>query len=544
MLIKKIAGGTEGISETVTAILAVAHDPDQTEQLRHVALYICESAGAKTDYDKVKSIHDWVKDHIKYYRDPIYREFVQEPIWLINEGFKKSFKAAGDCFVKGTKVLLKEGHKIVPIESLKEGDYIWGYKKWSKVTKVWGDKGRLKTHLIKLNNGSSMRLTPDHKIWISTCLKHPHGHKGKSKCYCKDDEREISRIKVSQIEPGMVVLQPEKIDFGTNEPDPGLYLSDGWSEDRRFAISGKDGDKLFRIKEVIKDDEEFECFDIETEDHFVWLPEADWTVSQCDDHTAVNMALLSAIGIPTRAVITEDPSNPGPASAPYWAHIYCEAEASKSLAGSKSWVPVDSSMWFLKFGEKVGGKHTMVYPSDIPPDIYFDAAKTGRGIRGGLGFIGRAISLGTKYVDKVMNKRIKSEGFNFSHSVNGLGGARPALGQAFSFASGVISQISAFGQSLINKGLQKTLAKRQQQIAQLQIQAETDLAKKAQELQFQSQQLEAERQALLSSEELAFQKLRDSSKSDRLTAIALVGVPLAAILALGVIRTIRERKGK
>lgn len=368
-------------------------------------------------------------------------------------------KHSGDCFVQGTKVLRREGHALVPIESLREGDEIWGYGRWSRVTRVWGDKGFLRTWLIRLNNGSTMRLTPDHKVWVADRIvsrDEQGGHK-------PDSQRitNLRRITVRELQPGQVVIQPDAVDFGTEAMDPrralieGLYLADGWVEDYRFAISGKDGcpkeaqkhevealcrelgvpthwnkrsitvkdpqwalrlasmgahapekralsldldqpaasallrgimadsgantcgktrtftttsrelalqtrvllkqhgitcserfivehgglgahpihrlqtripwqnrptdmkaTKLLAVTEVVRDDISLPCWDIETDDHFVWLPEADWTTSQCDDYVVLLGSMLMSIGHPIRirVIQTQDKGS--------WSHVY------------------------------------------------------------------------------------------------------------------------------------------------------------------------------------------------------------------------------
>lgn len=328
----------------------------------------------------------------------------------------------GDCFVKGTLVL-RDNHELVPVESLRVGDRIWGLNKWTKVTNTW-QKGVLKTWAVVLNNGSAVRLTPDHKVWVADCEKHTERIDARP-CSCPVSERKVHRITVRELKKGQVVLQPDRIPFGTETMDndrayvEGLYLADGWRDGSRFCISGKDGKtkekqkhevkeicdklgirsrwhkryiavndsewsdrvgsmgthayfkralslnldegaalsllrgimadsgantggwgrtftttsrelfvhtrvllkmagltaseryvpehgglgshpiwrlqirskkrddgtsrKLLRIKTVIQDGQQLPCFDFETEDHHVWLPEADWTTSQCDE---------------------------------------------------------------------------------------------------------------------------------------------------------------------------------------------------------------------------------------------------------------------
>jgi hypothetical protein len=210
----------------------------------------------------------------------------------------------GDCFVQGTKVLKQEGHALVPIESLREGDFIWGYNKWSRVTKVWGDKGVLKTWLVRLNNGSSMRLTPNHKVWVQ--------------------DETLHRIHLSELKVGAHVTQPD------------------WQHShlQRGASPGLSG---LRVKEIIKDDIELPCWDIETDDHFVWLPEADWTTSQCDDASILLGSMLMSVGHPVRLrIIATMQEGQNPATVP-WSHIYLLTPTTFDNPKAK-WIAVDGSM--------------------------------------------------------------------------------------------------------------------------------------------------------------------------------------------------------
>jgi hypothetical protein len=362
---------------------------------------------------------EWVKDAIDSGWDAVCSPQKVQAVGQTND------HRIGDCFVKGTLVL-RDNHELVPVESLRVGDRIWGWDKWTKITNTW-EKGTLKTWAVVLNNGSTMRLTPDHKVWVADCERHSGRSEESRACSCPVSERKLRRVLVKDLEEDQVVLQPERIPFGAGKHDPdrayieGLYVADGWKDGSRFCISGKDGHpkekqkhevkaicdrlgiatrwherylavndsewatrlatmgthapnkhalslnldegaalnflrgvmadsgentggwgrtftttsrvlfvqtrvllkmagltaserfvpehggfgsnpvwrlqvrsdraeredmkapKLLRVKEVIRDGQELPCFDFETEDHFVWLPEADWTTSQCDE---------------------------------------------------------------------------------------------------------------------------------------------------------------------------------------------------------------------------------------------------------------------
>lgn len=414
----------------------------------------------------------------------------------------------GDCFVQGTKVLKQAGHALVPIESLREGDVIWGYNKWTRVTKVFGDKGILKTWLVRLNNGSSMRLTPDHKVWIAdrapmlaTGERREGGKCDGTMKYKRppvtlpDSQRvtNLRRIYLRDLKEGDIVIQPDRVDYGTGTMDPdmalieGFYLSDGFMHGSGFSISGQDGcpkeeqkrrveeicerllipttwerkqinvrpassahaawtqrvvmmgvrapqkraptinfeqpvadklcegimadsgmnscgksctftttsrelwlqtrvllkqqgvtcseryiidhgglgknpiwrlqtrvqphmrteksrgAKLLAVKEIIKDETELPCWDIETEDHFVWLPEADWTVSNCDDSCIVLGSMLMSVGHPVRLRIVATRQDGVADSKAPWSHIYLLTPTTFDNPNAK-WLSVDGSM--------------------------------------------------------------------------------------------------------------------------------------------------------------------------------------------------------
>jgi len=255
----------------------------------------------KDSLAEIRALFYAVKSRVRYTWDPMWYDAFQTPGKTLELG-------TGDCFVQGTKVL-RDDHKLVPVESVREGDRIWGHQRWSTVTRVWGDKGTLKTWNVRLNNGSSMRLTPDHKVWVYRCKDGHQVAAVHGNCSCGLENRNLERIPLRELKIGDVLTQPDRIPFG----------------------GVRSGEKLLRVKEVIQDDVELPCFDIETDDHFVWLPEADWTVSQCDDMFALLGAMLVSVGYRVRARIVQTTGNDT------WNHIYLLVE----VPSTKQWVPLD-----------------------------------------------------------------------------------------------------------------------------------------------------------------------------------------------------------
>jgi len=85
-------------------------------------------------------------------------------------------------------------------------------------------------------------------------------------------------------------------------------------------------EKLLRVKSIERNVMEMPVFDLTTEDHYVYLPEADVTVSNCDDNAILSATLLTLNGIDAEfRVVDADPSP----LAETWSHIYAIANLPK-----------------------------------------------------------------------------------------------------------------------------------------------------------------------------------------------------------------------
>lgn len=171
----------------------------------------------------------------------------------------------GDCFPAGTLLLAKHGAggmKIVPIEDIEFGDFIWGLDSWTRVEAI-APKGRLLLDTFSLNNGAKVRLTPGHKVYVVS----PDGTE--------------SRIPVAELQQGMVLPQPN-------------HLS---SLIRRRPPTDTGG---LRVMGIDREASAEACWDIQTSDHRVFLPEHDVTVSNCDDLAPWRCAELREAGEPAK----------------------------------------------------------------------------------------------------------------------------------------------------------------------------------------------------------------------------------------------------
>ena len=86
------------------------------------------------------------------------------------------------------------------------------------------------------------------------------------------------------------------------EDHGGLGKNPIWRLTTRAGYADKRQEKLLRVREVLSEVEEATCYDIQTEDGMVYLPEHDVTVHNCDDAVIAYGAACEAAGIPTAVV--------------------------------------------------------------------------------------------------------------------------------------------------------------------------------------------------------------------------------------------------
>jgi hypothetical protein len=113
---------------------------------------------------------------------------------------------------------------------------------------------------------------------------------------------------------------------------------------RDHARSDGKAVKLLRVNAVEREVLDAPVYDISTADHYVYLPEADVTVSNCDDHSVLAATLLSLNGIPAKFRIT------APTKGADWAHIYPMSGLPKTQP--TKWVALDTTLPGEMFGRE------------------------------------------------------------------------------------------------------------------------------------------------------------------------------------------------
>lgn len=233
-----------GVKDSLSAMDKMARDGQSHPQVRRYAEEVIRQVYPKDYLSELAALYYDVCRRIRYTRDPAEREYVQHPAVILEN-------RAADCFPQGT-LFLNDQFEFVPVEKVTAGTRIWGRDRWSTVENVWY-KGVLPVDAVRLNNGSWLTLTADHKVYVARCSQHVKRNKnaatGKKRtaCACPVESRTIERVTVAELQLNDVLIAPEKLPHGTCSQDPrfayldGLYLADGWCQPRRVCISGKDG---------------------------------------------------------------------------------------------------------------------------------------------------------------------------------------------------------------------------------------------------------------------------------------------------------------
>lgn len=256
-----VGTGDEQVQESLAVIAKKIRDGRLDPDIRGWVGDVLKAAGnPKTRAAKVQAILDAFRQSTIYVSDPVGAEYI------VAAGTTMCLRPglcvrARDCIPEGTKLLRDDGP--ISIEHVRPGDRIWGKDTWTTVQAVWS-KGVLPVDEILLATGACVRLTGDHKVYVWRDRGATHGYES---------------MRVSELEEEDILLRPERLPTAEGTRDNGVD-----------------------VRSIARSVANLPCWDLTTEDHYVYLPEHDVTVSNCDDGVvAVGSACLAA-GIPGEVV--------------------------------------------------------------------------------------------------------------------------------------------------------------------------------------------------------------------------------------------------
>jgi len=285
--------GEEGLMLSLNEVVRMAREGRLHPRVRAWVTHRLRDAGdPKGIVPRADALLGAIRAQAIWVPDPDHTEQMLGAHLILDDIF-----AGGDCFPENTQVVLLDGERprLANLQDLKVGDAIWGLDRWSTV-QAKADKGLLVVDEIWLNNGTKMRLTSDHHVYVRV-------------------EGGEKRVRVSELAAGDVLSKP----LGPVSGVPHVVSVEG---EIRF------------VNQIWRNVERVHCWDIQTDDHRVYLPEYDVTSSQCDDLTIAYVAALGAAleNINGRVAIVGHAYDGGP-----YGHVLC------ALHDGEKWLFADPS---------------------------------------------------------------------------------------------------------------------------------------------------------------------------------------------------------
>jgi hypothetical protein len=293
--------GVAGVKLSLEAIAQHIREGANDKDVQGVAMDALIAAGidgrthGTSSRAKMDALLAYVRKNTVYTQDPPGTELVKSAAAMLCLRPGLCIRG-GDCFPEGTKLLIPgpSDPEWTTIQKISVGQRIWGWNDWSKVLNVWS-KGELDVDAIHLSNSSTVELTRNHYVYAIG----EGSNKGRR-----------DRFLVRDLKPGHILLQPE-----------------GFREhELRHRQEGP-----LRVVSIDRAVRRVPCWDISTSDHYVYLPEHDVTVSNCDDMCILLGSMLLSVGIPVNVVkqrwgLTDQE------------HVLIEAQDD-----SGRWIPLDPS---------------------------------------------------------------------------------------------------------------------------------------------------------------------------------------------------------
>lgn len=177
----EIGHGDHAISTTVQHMAQIINLSSKNPLVREWARTILAGVMVNAKHDEAQAIHNFVRDHIRYTRDPYGWEYIQTPPVLlggIEEYLKRrAARPIGDCVTGDVKVIVRhkpsqqyELKKIEELESVyNEYDalsYQQDHEEWQfQPITNWKEQGVQSVYRVKFKNGASVECTLGHKFY-------------------------------------------------------------------------------------------------------------------------------------------------------------------------------------------------------------------------------------------------------------------------------------------------------------------------------------------------------------------------------------------
>ena len=212
---------TGAIRNTIMEMKRIIDVSSKNPFIREWARAILQDVQVNRKMDEASAIHNFVRDNVRYTRDPSGWEYIQTPPVLlagIAEWMKrKAPRPIGDCVNGATKIILRnrvsQQYELKRIDELGECyqeydalSYDMNIEEWKfKPITAHKDQGVQKTYRVKLKNGAQVYCTLGHK-WYRV-----ETHKGKVKSIERQKLGDIPFERNTRREPTAKILCAKQI---------------------------------------------------------------------------------------------------------------------------------------------------------------------------------------------------------------------------------------------------------------------------------------------------------------------------------------------
>lgn len=174
--VQQLAGGDQGIYQTADHLVNLIRQYGNNFYVRKWAERIIEQVSERDKMGEVRALFRFVKEHIRYTRDMIDMEYVQEPGYVL-EQIEAGNTVMGDCITGDTEIILREKksqtYHLKRIDDIEFSycdyealSYNFNREEWEfKEITGWQCRGIKEVHKIKFRNGTSEYCTLGHKFF-------------------------------------------------------------------------------------------------------------------------------------------------------------------------------------------------------------------------------------------------------------------------------------------------------------------------------------------------------------------------------------------
>lgn len=255
--IEQVASQEAALRRMAEVVATDLERPGSGPKIVQVARAIVSDCDARDDRCEVEAVFEAVKNGtdkipglergVRYVSDPRtfdYFSSASKTLRACRDG-----ACGGDCLPYDTLVLRRD-YRLVPLEDVRIGDVIMGDGRWTTVLNRW-DKGEKDLIAIRLNNGSTLRVTADHRLFRVPKVS-AQGTRTPS-AQESGPRESAEEVRAGDLRVGDDLLTVESIPVGCESIDAdeawllGAYIADGWSDGQdkdhptRICISGRDG---------------------------------------------------------------------------------------------------------------------------------------------------------------------------------------------------------------------------------------------------------------------------------------------------------------